>query len=236
MDCNQAAQLSYLVHFGTALLSLAVALILFKIFPKTDAAVEGPLATTFGELRFKAGGAIAGFLIVFIIMVLLTPNINKTLIAYACESPLERWTFSVPIYIVDENGKLYSDIDKLEDQIKIELTESVWEVPTGNRLEFHYPVDPQNITKNLRYLTVAIPTNISTDGNSTIVHELGKIDISNKKHMFVVDKEHKRIDIGSPIIIKRTTITNRLYKPENSTPVVNQAFEDKPPPSLIPVR
>jgi hypothetical protein len=212
---------------------LAVALLLFKIFPKSDATVEGPLGTTFGELRFKAGGAIAGFVIVFIIMVLLTPNINKTLIANACESPLERWTFSVPIYIVDENGLLYTDIAKLEDQIKIELTESIWKMPIGNRLEFYYPIDPLNITKNLRNLTVEIPSYTTADGKNVIVHELGKIDISNKKHMFVIDKESKRIDIGSSIIIKRQTIANSAYEADsNIVPEIDQ-FVDKPPPPII---
>jgi len=232
MDCAGAAHLTYVVHFGTAVLALAAALILFKLFPKSEASVEGPLGTIFGELRLKAGGAIAGFLIVFIIMVLLTPNINKTLMSKFCEN-LERWTFTVPVYVLDENGKIYRDISQLEEQIKIELKESIWKIPKGNKLEFSYPVDPNNLTDRLKHLSIHIAASESGDGESIYVHDPGTMDIIEKTGMFIVDEVQKRVAIVSPIIIKRWTQPKALYSEKGDREPQHDKFADKPEPKKI---
>jgi len=237
MGCDVAAVIPYFVHFGTAVLALLFSVLIFKIFPKSETSISGPLGTTFGELKFKAGGAIGGFLVVYIIMVVLTPNINSALVSEACGNKMEKWTFSVPVYILDGNtGQLDTDISKLKKQIKVELTESIWSISQSNQVKFHYYVNPDKITASLKGLSMDIANEISADKKNKYIYEGGNIDFFDKESMFIIDKENKRVLVGSPIIFKKIATANREFSPQEQDNTVEDAFNEAPELPMIPAR
>lgn len=235
MDCTNAHIIPFVVHFSSALIALLIAVITFKMFPKSNAEAEGPVKQKgLGELKVKVGGAFAGFIITFLILVILTPDINRTLISNSCNSSLERWTFSIPVYVIDEEtGKAYEDLSELKKQIKIEVKESFWSIAEGNRLYLNYPVNRDNITDRLKSISLEIQENISEDGSKRIIHEIGRLDISQKKHMLVFHEDTKLIEVGFPMVIKRMTFENNAYVSEASSDNVSSMFQNLPEPSVL---
>jgi len=151
-------------------MAMLVALVLFKVFSESTTVVAGPLDTAFGELKLKASGAIGGFLVVFIIMVLITPNINKSVINQACGNAIERWTFSVPGYIFDanQNGSFatsYSDLrTRFGDLPRKNPFQNNYTITGDKRHAIVNTLFPRDITLNDRPVNQAMLQRVNPTG------------------------------------------------------------------------
>ncbi len=91
------------LHLLWVLAPLVPAILIYKLFPATSVAVNGPLA----GLTVRASGAFAGYLIVFAATFPLIKNMENTFSGFQRSI----WTIKAQIQMLDKNGVELTSID-----------------------------------------------------------------------------------------------------------------------------
>ena len=172
-----------LVGLGAVWVSLPLlpAILIYRLFPSTQVAVKGPLA----NFTVRAGGAFAGYLIIFATMIPLVQTTTQTMVGQ--EHHL--WTVNGRVKLLAADGQEIRAARMLK------------------KIEVHANPNPYIIESYMVRLTVIE----DSEGELPLLHidipdfGTGSVDLRTLSKDIIVDQLHRTIKISDPIEIREDT-------------------------------